>query len=142
MIIINEIHSATRLVDGSIDFLVNATVEGSEMTNVVFTYPNRKRPEAHNTCKEWLVNNTPSEQTFTEDVEADRVRDERDTLLSRADGVSIKHREQVDLGITPDLTDAQYQQLLQYKQDLRDVPSQETFPTTVDWPVWPLQRTK
>ena len=68
----------------------------------------------------------------------DRAREERDTLLDRADGASIKQREQVDLGITPDLADAQYTSLLQYKQDLRDVPTQVGFPQVIVWPTWPL----
>ena len=66
------------------------------------------------------------------------IRADRDVLLTRADGDSIKHREQVDLGTTPDLTTEQYKLLLQYKQDLRDIPEQPGFPQSIVWPTWPL----
>lgn len=66
------------------------------------------------------------------------IRADRDVLLTRADGASIKHREQVDLGTTPDLTTEQYKLLLQYKQDLRDIPEQPGFPQSIVWPTWPL----
>ena len=66
------------------------------------------------------------------------IRADRYVLLTRADGASIKHREQVDLGTTPDLTTEQYKLLLQYKQDLRDIPEQPGFPQSIVWPTWPL----
>lgn len=84
------------------------------------------------------VNGALEDIPIPDEVLAEQAREERDTLLDRADGASIKQREQVDLGITPDLTDAQYTSLLQYKQDLRDVPTQVGFPQVIVWPTWPL----
>ena len=84
------------------------------------------------------VNGALEDIPIPDEVLAEQAREERDTLLDRADGASIKQREQVDLGITPDLTDTQYTSLLQYKQDLRDVPAQAGFPQTIVWPTWPL----
>ena len=84
------------------------------------------------------VNGALEDIPIPDEVLAEQAREERDTLLDRADGASIKQREQVDLGITPDLADAQYTSLLQYKQDLRDVPTQVGFPQVIVWPTWPL----
>lgn len=84
------------------------------------------------------VNGALEDIPIPDEILAEQAREERDTLLDRADGASIKQREQVDLGITPDLTDAQYTSLLQYKQDLRDVPTQVGFPQVIVWPTWPL----
>ena len=41
-------------------------------------------------------------------------------LLSETDWLSIRHRDQVDLKIPTSLTEAQYGQLLSYRQQLRD----------------------
>lgn len=41
-------------------------------------------------------------------------------LLSETDWYSIRHRDQVDLKIPTSLTEAQYGQLLSYRQQLRD----------------------
>ena len=90
---------------------------------------------------EWLENNpepTYATPIATDEELAEQAREDRDTLLARADGASIKHREQVDLGTTHDLTAGQYTALLQYKQDLRDVPAQAGFPQTIIWPTWPF----
>ena len=86
-----------------------------------------------------IVNGALVDKPLPDDEAAEEVREARDRLLARADGRSLKHQEQVALvGTTPDLSDAQYQLLLQYKQDLRDIPTQAGFPQTVTYPTWPL----
>ena len=86
-----------------------------------------------------IVNSALVDKPLPDDEAAEEVREARDRLLARADGRSLKHQEQVALvGTTPDLSDAQYQLLLQYKQDLRDIPTQAGFPQTVTYPTWPL----
>ena len=86
-----------------------------------------------------IVNGALVDKPLPDDEAAEEVRAVRDRLLARADGRSLKHQEQVALvGTTPDLSDAQYQLLLQYKQDLRDLPTQAGFPQTVTYPTWPL----
>ena len=86
-----------------------------------------------------IVNGALVDKPLPDDEAAEEVREARDRLLARADGRSLKHQEQVALvGTTPDLSDAQYQLLLQYKQDLRDIPTQVGFPQTVTYPTWPL----
>ena len=86
-----------------------------------------------------IVNGALVDKPLPDDEAAEEVRAARDRLLARADGRSLKHQEQVALvGTTPDLSDAQYQLLLQYKQDLRDIPTQTGFPQNVTYPTWPL----
>ena len=86
-----------------------------------------------------IVNGALVDKSLPDDEAAEEVRAARDRLLARADGRSLKHQEQVALvGTTPDLSDAQYQLLLQYKQDLRDIPTQAGFPQNVTYPTWPL----
>ena len=86
-----------------------------------------------------IVNGALVDKPLPDDEAAEEVREARDRLLAQADGKSLKHQEQVALvGTTPDLSDAQYQLLLQYKQDLRDIPTQVGFPQTVTYPTWPL----
>lgn len=57
----------------------------------------------------------------------------RDTLLQSSDYMVVRHRDELDAGLPTTLTDAQYSQLLAYRQSLRD------FPETVDFDniVWP-----
>jgi hypothetical protein len=68
----------------------------------------------------------------------DKVRDERNALLKQADIDILKYKEQVELvGKDPDLVFDNYQALLQYKQELRDIPEQPGFPYDVTFPEWP-----
>lgn len=54
--------------------------------------------------------------------------------LAQLDWYSLRHREQQDAGLTPTLSTEQYQELLQYKQALRDWAS-GPLPTPPDWVV-------
>ena len=67
-----------------------------------------------------------------------QVRAERDKLLKKADGTTMRHTEQEALDIDTTLTATQYQSVLQYKQDLRDVPEDQDDPFNITWPTWPL----
>lgn len=58
-------------------------------------------------------------QTVTE-VEAPKPLDENTVYLNSTDYKVTKYRDQLDLGITPDLTEAEYIALLQKRQDARD----------------------
>ena len=66
------------------------------------------------------------------------IRAERDKLLRKADGTTMRHTEQEALDIDTTLTATQYQSVLQYKQDLRDVPEDQDDPFNITWPTWPL----
>jgi len=52
------------------------------------------------------------------------VKLERDRRLKQCDFIVTRHRDQTDTsGVTPDLTEAEYQEWLNYRQMLRDLPS-------------------
>ena len=53
-------------------------------------------------------------------------------LLTNCDWYSIRHRDQVDLKIPTSLTEAQYGQLLSYRQQLRDWVD-GAFPLKPEW---------
>ncbi|MDD0985331.1 phage tail assembly chaperone [Pseudomonas shahriarae] len=50
--------------------------------------------------------------------------------LSRYEWVATRHRDEQDMGATTTLTSQQFNDLLQYRQALRDWPSAEVFPET------------
>lgn len=66
------------------------------------------------------------------------VRATRDAKLTACEWLVIRHRDQVDAGVSTTLAAEQYADLLAYRQALRDVPSQQGFPLEVSWPVEPL----
>lgn len=65
------------------------------------------------------------------------LKDTRANLLSRTDWLSIRHRDQVEAGITPSLTSEQFTELMTYRQALRDWPLSddynEPFPVRPAW---------
>lgn len=76
--------------------------------------------------QEWLAQgNTPEEADNPYDP-AVGVRAKRDTLLSQSDWTQM-----------PDAATSNAEAWRQYRQALRDIPSQPGFPGQVDWPVPP-----
>lgn len=68
--------------------------------------------------------------------EATKVRLERDAKLLKVRDWLERHRDEEELGI--ELTiDTTALELLQTIQDLRDVPQQDGFPYSVEWPSLP-----
>jgi hypothetical protein len=61
--------------------------------------------------------------------------DFRNNKLYESDWMVLRHRDQVEAGITTSLTNEQYQKLLTYRQALRDIT--KTY-TSIDDVVWPL----
>lgn len=61
-------------------------------------------------------------------VKAKDVRKERDAALLTTDGIVERHRDQKELGGITSLTEEQYHELLMYRQQLRDLPTQPGFP--------------
>jgi hypothetical protein len=57
------------------------------------------------------------------------VRGERDRLLAKTDWLVIKAMETGKL--------ADYASVVEYRQELRDIPSQSGFPWHVEWPSEP-----
>lgn len=70
---------------------------------------------------------------------ADEIRAERDRLIESFRWRIERHKDEIDLGLEPT---EPLEPLLQYVQDLRDVPQQEGFPEVVEWPEVPNERTK
>lgn len=62
----------------------------------------------------------------------------RNARLAAVDGLVLRHKEELDRGVTTTLSAQQYMDLLTYKQALRDIPSQYSDIETVVWPDWPL----
>lgn len=64
------------------------------------------------------------------------IRSKRDNLINEADILLIKYQEQVELGVI-NVDDDYRLALLQYKEDLRNVPEQAGFPENVEYPELP-----
>jgi hypothetical protein len=61
--------------------------------------------------------------------------DSRTNKLYETDWMVVRHKDQLDLGIITTLTNDQYQKLLAYRQQLRDITKKYT---SLDDVVWPL----
>ena len=75
------------------------------------------------------------------DEKANFIRNMRDNLINEADILLIKYQEQVELGIKKQ-DDTYRLALLQYKEDLRNVPEQAGFPENVVWSEMPIYTNK
>lgn len=85
------------------------------------------KPASPSACHAWNAN------TKTWDLDTAQAtivaRQQRDQRLSEIDRVNpIWYAS---------LTAEQQQELIAYRQQLLDVPQQESFPTAIDWPNWP-----
>ena len=69
------------------------------------------------------------------------IRSKRDALINEADILLIKYQEQVELGVI-NVDDDYRLALLQYKEDLRNVPEQAGFPENVIWSEMPIYNNK
>lgn len=65
---------------------------------------------------------------------AQEVRADRNRRITRVRWIIDRHRDELALGRTTTLTAEDYQTVLRYVQDLRDVPEQAGFPHTIAWP--------
>lgn len=75
-------------------------------------------------------------QELTIEEKEKYIRDKRDNLINSADTILLKYQEQVELGIIDE--DNEYRlALLQYKENLRNIPEQKEFPENVIWPELP-----
>lgn len=62
------------------------------------------------------------------------IRKKRDSLLMEIDWRLQRYHEQKQLGIPTNDTDEQFIEMLRYKQKLRDIPNQDSFPQEINWP--------
>lgn len=67
----------------------------------------------------------------------ERLRRERDARLEDALALLDRHRNQVDFGLAPSLSDEQARAWAVYAQALRDLPEITTDPANPDWPEAP-----
>lgn len=88
----------------------------------------------------WTIESAPLPAEPDPEPEADlaaAARLERDRRIQTVRWLIDRHRDEVALGRTTTLTNEDYRLVLQHVQDLRDLPEQEGFPGTIDWPVLP-----
>lgn len=76
---------------------------------------------------------------ITEEEIGDGVRVLRDLKFDESNFLVERHREELELGIGTTLTSSEYQAVLQYRQELRDLPLQAGFPHEFQWPVLQTQ---
>ena len=79
----------------------------------------------------------PSEEYFI-NQRGKPVRTQRDRLLADSDWMVIRHRDQVEGGVTPSLPPEKYAELLAYREALRNITSQSGFPDTIEWPAFTI----
>ena len=81
-------------------------------------------------------------QAPTDEQLAATARAHRDELLTSTEWIVSRHRDEIDAGHGTTLGADDYAALLAYRQALRDVPLQEGFPQTIDWPTPPIIATE
>ena len=86
----------------------------------------------------WSIDKIPEKTLEEKRKEAEeQVRAERDRLLGDSMWMLQRHQSEKQLGRPTTLSEEEFLGLLQYQQDLRDVPQQSGFPENVEWPVKP-----
>lgn len=86
----------------------------------------------------WSIEKIPEKTPDEKRKEAEeQVRAERDRLLDDSMWMLQRHQSEKQLGRPTTLSEEEFLELLQYQQDLRDVPQQEGFPDAVVWPEKP-----
>lgn len=116
-----------------------------ENAMLLVTYDNGKTgstPWPCNTYHREAINAWISEGNVIEDAdpidELPLVKGERDRLLRPAIDLADRHRNETDLpGKTPTLDPSEFLELLQYMEDLRQVPVPGATMANVTWPTLP-----
>lgn len=70
---------------------------------------------------------------------AQQARQRRDAGIASVQWLIERHRGELSLQLSTTLTDEDYLLVHQYVQDLRDVPEQDGFPLTIEWPTLPAE---
>ncbi|KAA0179507.1 hypothetical protein FX016_18325 [Cupriavidus gilardii] len=91
----------------------------------------------------WAATNFDGEWRFSAPVQptitVSEAKSRRDSLLRSSDWIVHRHRDEVDGGFPLTLAQSKYREWLEYRQKLRDVPEQEGFPDSIEWPMEPGQ---
>lgn len=90
----------------------------------------------------WLVrpmldpaeDEAPLDPSTEAEVQARAVRLQRNIRIGQARWLIDRHRDETALGLTTTLVQADYFAVLSHVQALRDLPEQDGFPLTVEWP--------
>lgn len=90
--------------------------------------PQRPSPEYTWNGSAWVISNI---------ILASDMRKKRDDLLSNASWRIARYWSQSTAGLPTTETAQVFNALLQYAQNLRDVPQQAGFPATINWPIVP-----
>lgn len=116
------------------DFIAvyNGSVDSSDTANLLAVVDSLSVSANNVTVADevYASNYTETAQVIAMDKAAQAARDKRDALLVASDWVAIKSLE---LGQAPP------QAWLDYRQSLRDIPSQVEFPENVVWPTEPAE---
>jgi Phage tail assembly chaperone protein len=75
----------------------------------------------------------------TDEQVAVSVRADRDARLAETDWLLLRHQDETVVGKATTLTADEATTLVDYRQALRDVPTQAGFPHEIDWPQEPGQ---
>ena len=73
--------------------------------------------------------------SLSAEEKAQEIRDRRDSLIEQVMWRVERYQTQQALGVDTTDTEEQYRSVLQYIEELRNVPEQTGFPDSVDWPV-------
>lgn len=126
----------------------NIVLEGTEGYNYKNYIPtalerfNEKRQQEE---AERLAQEAEYQAFYNSDEQrAIRVRQERDKRLDDTQWLISRHQEQISNGIKTTLTEEQFNELLEYRQALRDLPTLDGFPwqggdnDEIPWPTMPI----
>lgn len=132
---------------GLIDIPVGFKLENNiliEMTYIEKVIAGIKEMPANMKIEEGKLLQKSQEELFNEmtlEQKENFIRSKRDALINEADILLIKYQEQVELGVI-NVDDDYRLALLQYKEDLRNVPEQAGFPENVIWSEMPIYNNK
>ncbi len=117
------------------DYVIKADQNGNGGYNVV---PKKVDPFNQYTIQEveaYLAEN-PDHLLDLPELEAEQLKEQirakRDSLIQEVEWRVRRHKDEVELGLEP--TDPLLP-LLEYIQNLREVPQQNGFPYEIEWPV-------
>lgn len=126
----------------------NIVVEGTDgynYQNYIPTALERFNEKKQQEYAERLAQEAEYQAFYNSDEQrAIRVRQERDKRLDETQWLVSRHQEQLSNNIATTLTDEQYEELLQYRQALRDLPTLDGFPWQggdngeIPWPTMPI----
>lgn len=142
-----QYHNNVLILEPSMseDNIVLKGTDGYNYQNYIPTALERFNEKKHQEDAERQAQEAEYQAFYNSDEQrAVRVRQERDKRLDDTQWLVSRHQEQLSNDIPTTLTDEEYEQLLQYRQALRDLTLQEGFPwqggdnDEIPWPTMPI----